>query len=149
MAVNIAKTTIPQITPAIIGPFGVGLGVSTTTVVVSLGAAEVVDAVTAFWDVGEGADVDEDVRMLEVAEGLEITEELDDIVSGQVGRSQASTEQQPVKLLATQTYHWVPEGQLRSWRSLRLRYILNCEGIQEYDNKERREGRRTGSHVNC
>ena len=96
IAVNIARTTIPQMTPAIIGPFGGGLGVSTTTVVVSLGEAEVVDAaVPAFWVVGEGVDVDDETE----------AEELDTIVSGHVGRLQASTEQQPVKSLATQTYH--------------------------------------------
>lgn len=47
MAMNIAKTTIPQITPAMMGPFGIGLGISTTTVVVSLRAADVVDTATA------------------------------------------------------------------------------------------------------
>jgi hypothetical protein len=47
----------------------------------------------------------EDARTLEVADALEMVEELVDSVSGQVGRSQASTEQQPVKPLATQTYH--------------------------------------------
>lgn len=78
-------------TPAIMGPFGAGLGVSTTTVVVSLGAAEVVEAVTAFWVVGEGVEVEEDMREVELK-----VEELDDIVSGHVGRSQAFTEQQPV-----------------------------------------------------
>jgi hypothetical protein len=83
-------------TPAIMGPFGAGLGVSTTTVVVSLGEAEVVDAaVPEFWVVGEGVDVEDDTE----------AEELDTIVSGHVGRLQASTEQQPVKSLATQTYH--------------------------------------------
>lgn len=91
--------------PAIIGPFGAGLGVSTTTVVVSLGEAEVVDAaVPAFRVVGEGVDVEEESEALTVEEDTE-AEELDVIVSGHVGRLQASTEQQPVKSLATQTYH--------------------------------------------
>jgi hypothetical protein len=88
---KIAKTTMPQMTPAIMGPFGVGMGVSTTTVGVWLGATEAVDAATTLWVVGEGVEVEEDLRMLEVMVELE-AEELDDIVLGQVGRLQASTE---------------------------------------------------------
>jgi hypothetical protein len=88
-------------TPAMMGPFGAGLGAFTTTVVVSLGAAEVVDgAVVAFWAVGEAVGVVEDVTEFDVKVELDTDdEELDNIVSGHVERSQASTEQQPVN-------HW-------------------------------------------
>lgn len=46
----------------------------------------------------------EGMRELEVEVELR-AEELDDIVSGHVGESNASTEQQLVKYLAVQTYH--------------------------------------------
>jgi hypothetical protein len=92
-------------TPAIMGPFGAGLGVFTTTVVVSLGEAEVADAaVIAFCVVGVGLDVEEESEVLKVEDDTDV-EELDKLVLGHVGRLQGSTEQQPVKSLARQTYH--------------------------------------------
>jgi hypothetical protein len=46
IAVNIARTMMPAITPPIIGPFGAAEGLFTITVAVSLGEAEVVDGTT-------------------------------------------------------------------------------------------------------
>ena len=97
MAVNIARTTIPLMTPATIGPFDVGEFI--ITVIVLIGTAALVDAVTTFWGIDEGVDVEEEVMMLEylietettVELGL-VTEELENITSGKDEGMQAFAE---------------------------------------------------------
>jgi hypothetical protein len=117
MAVNIAMITMPHMTPAMMGPFRAGTDVLAYTVTVPSGAAAAVEAVPAFWLVGDGVGVELegtkldvavlDVTMLEARAEADVLEsaKLGDIVSGHVGRRQASTVQQPVKVLAAQTYH--------------------------------------------
>ena len=77
---------MPQMIPAIMGPLGAGLDAPTTTAVVSLVEAEVVEAaVPVFWVVGEGVDVEDESAVVLAVGDDTVVEELDTIVSEQVG----------------------------------------------------------------
>jgi hypothetical protein len=84
-----------------------------------------IDELVGLTVVGEGGGGGAVVKVTVVVAALEL--ELD-AISGHVDKSQASTEQQPLKPLAEQTYQLVPDGQALD--SLSLRYILIIVGDQ-------------------